>query len=84
MLSERNRRRMFTRNGISPGTVLVDGFVVGMWRLARPRGAATLIIEMFDAVSERDRDEIRAEGARLLAFAAPRAPAQDIRFAPLV
>jgi hypothetical protein len=84
IISEPNRKRMFTRNGIFPGTVLVDGFVAGMWRLARSRGAATLVIEMFEPVAGRDRDAIVAEGGRLLAFAAPDVPEHDIRFAPLV
>jgi hypothetical protein len=84
IISEPNRQRMFTRNGIFPGTVLVDGFVVGMWRLARSRGGAALVIEMFAPVAKRDRDAIVAEGGHLLAFAAPDAPAHDIRFEPLV
>jgi Winged helix DNA-binding domain len=84
VISEPNRQRMFTRNGIFPGTVLVDGFVVGMWRLARSRGVARLIIEMFETVGAGDRDAIVAEGEHLLAFAAPDASARDIRFAPLV
>jgi len=84
IISEPNRQRMFTRNGIFPGTVLVDGFVVGMWRLARSRGGAALVIEMFEPVAKRDRDAIVAEGGHLLAFAAPDAPAHDIRFEPLV
>jgi len=84
IISEASRKRIFTRNGIFPGTVLVDGFVVGMWRLARSRGAAALIIEMFEPLGERDRDAIIAEGGRLLAFAVPDAPAHDIQFAPLV
>ena len=42
------RGKMFTPNGIFPGTVLVDGFVdTGMWRITRVRDAATLIVEMF-------------------------------------
>lgn len=84
IISEASRKRIFTRNGIFPGTVLVDGFVVGMWRLARSRRAAALIIEMFEPLGDRDRDAIIAEGGRLLAFAAPDAPAHDIQFAPLV
>jgi hypothetical protein len=60
------------------------GLVVGMWRLARSRGAATLVIEMFEPVGQRERDAITAEGGRLLAFAAPDTPARDIQFAPLV
>ncbi len=83
IIAEPNRQRMFTRNGIFPGTVLVDGFVVGMWRIARSRGTATLIIEMFEPVSRRDRDAVTDEGGRLLAFAAPDAPAHDIQFARL-
>ena len=82
VISEQNRKRMFTKNGIFPGTVLVDGFVVGMWRLARSRGAATLVIEMFEPVGERERGAITAEGGRLLAFAAPDL-AHDIQFAAL-
>jgi hypothetical protein len=82
VISEQNRKRMFTRNGIFPGTVLVDGFVVGMWRLARSRGAAALVIEMFEPVGESARDAITAEGGRLLAFAAPDR-AHDVQFAPL-
>jgi hypothetical protein len=62
--------------------VLVDGFVVGMWRLARSRGAAALVIEMFEPVGKRARDAITAEGGRLLAFAAPDL-AHDVQFAPL-
>jgi Winged helix DNA-binding domain len=84
IISEPNRQRMFTRNGIFPGTVLVDGFVVGMWRLARSRGGAALVIEMFEPVGDRDRDAIVTEGGHLLAFAAPDAPVHDIRFEPLV
>jgi len=83
VLSEPNRARMFTRNGIFPGTVLVDGFVTGMWRLDRSRAAVRLIIEMFDPVGPGDRDAITDEGGRLLAFAAPDAATRDIQFGPL-
>jgi hypothetical protein len=54
-----------------------------MWRLARSRGAATLTIELFASVREREREALAAEADRVLAFGAPGA-AHDIRFAPLV
>jgi hypothetical protein len=38
---------------------------------------------MFGPVSPRDRDAITTEGEHLLAFAAPKAEARDIRFAPI-
>ena len=84
IISDESKGRMFTRNGIFPGTVLIDGFVAGMWRIDRARDAVTLIAEMFrDRVSAGDRDAITAEGLRMLAFAAPDTPAHDVRFAPL-
>jgi hypothetical protein len=84
ILSDADKAKMFTRNGIFPGTVLLDGFVAGMWRISRARGAVTLIVEMFrDRVSARDRDAIVAEGLRMLAFADPGTPA-GVQFGPLV
>ena len=73
---------MNTRNGIFPGTVLVDGFVAGMWRITRSRGAATLTVELFAKVSAADRDAVTTEGERLLHFAAP-GDDHEIRFAPV-
>ena len=83
IISDADRGRTFTRNGIFPGTVLIDGFVAGMWRIARARDAVTLVVEMFrDRVSARDRDAIVAEGLRMLAFTAPDAAA-DVQFGRL-
>jgi hypothetical protein len=83
VISPQNRERLFTANGIFPGTVLVDGFVLGIWRITRSRGAAVLTIEMFEPVARRDRDAITGEGERLLAFAVPDSHGSDIRFAPI-
>ena len=83
IISEPNRQRMFTRNGIFPGTVLVDGFGAGMWKISLSRAAAALTIELFRPLGPRDRDAVTDEGRRLLAFAAPDSEAHDIRFAPL-
>ena len=60
----------------------MDGFVAGMWRIARTRGAAALTVEVFAAVSPADRDAIIAEAERLLGFAAP-GDDHEIRFAPV-
>ena len=84
IISDEDRGRMFTPNGIFPGTVLLDGFVAGMWRITRAGGTATLIIEMFrDRVPADDREAIIGEGLRMLAFVAPDA-GHDIQFAPLI
>ncbi|MDI1465985.1 winged helix DNA-binding domain-containing protein [Catellatospora sp. KI3] len=71
ILSEPYRARVFTANGIIRATVLVDGFVAGMWRLARTRDTASVTVDLFQPVSPAIRDELAAEAAALLTFAAP-------------
>jgi hypothetical protein len=70
--------RMYSINGIVPGSVLVDGFVAGLWRIATTRKTATLTLELWEGVP--DRRAVTSEAERLLAFAAPGAT-HDIRFA---
>jgi hypothetical protein len=80
IISEQGRSRLFTRNGIFPGTVLIDGFAAGIWRVTRSRGTATVTIEPFEPIRMGDRDAVVAEAQRLLEFAAPDTPAHDVRF----
>ncbi len=82
VISEQNRMRLFTKNGIFPGTVLVNGFAAGIWRLDRSKAAAVLTIELFDPVSRRDRDAVTSEAERMLGFAVPDVPAHQIHFVP--
>jgi Winged helix DNA-binding domain len=85
VISPEATRRLSTINGVIPGSVLVDGFVAGMWRLTRSRSAATVTIELFSPVRRLDRaqrDALTAEAERVLAFGAPNA-AHEVRFAPL-
>ena len=82
VISEPDRQRLYSKNGIFPGTVLIEGFVRGMWRVTTARGVATLAIELFrDA--DGDRDAVAAEGERLLEFAAPGSPDAEFRFGPI-
>jgi hypothetical protein len=73
-------KRFYTINGIFPGAVLIDGFVAGMWRLARTKNTAVLTVELFG--STRERDQVAQEAERMLAFCVP-AASHDIRFAPI-
>jgi hypothetical protein len=81
VVSDDNRLRLYTRNGIFPGTVLIDGFVGGVWRLTRSRRTAVLTVELFGPVPSRDRDAAGDEARRLLGFAAD-GDSHEIRFAP--
>jgi len=80
VISPEATRRLYTVNGVIPGSVLIDGFVAGMWRLDRSRNEGRVTIEVFGPV--RERDALTAEAERVLAFAAPGA-AHEVRFAPL-
>ena len=80
VMSEEHRRRIFTPNGIFPGTILVDGFVAGTWKIERSRGAATLRVEPFAPLAPDDEAALAAGGERLLDFAAAEAPAREVRF----
>jgi hypothetical protein len=81
VVSAENLKRLYGINGVFPGSVLVDGFVAGMWRLTRSRKAATLTIELFEPV--RDRKSLIDEAERMLAFCAPDM-SHDIRFASAI
>jgi hypothetical protein len=83
VLSAEARKRVFgVRNGVFPGTVLVDGFVRGTWRIRGGRDAATLEIEPYQRISKKDLAALESAGARLLRFAAPGRTA-GIRFREL-
>ena len=79
VISDVDRRRAFSRNGIVPGFVLVDGVVEAIWRLMTARTGATLRIEELRPLARRQRAEVEAEGRRMLAFAVPDA-FHDIEF----
>lgn len=65
-----HRPHLASRNGQVPGTMLIDGFVNGMWRIARKRSSATLEVKPFIKVSRAQRTDLTKEGLALLDFAA--------------
>jgi len=69
------------RNGMIASTVLVDGFVAGVWRVERGRRAASLHVTLWARVPKATREAIAAEGERLLAFAAAEASEREVRIA---
>lgn len=77
IIADEHRERVFMR-----GAVLVDGFVHGAWKIARQRGAATLLIEPFKPLVGEERAAVAEEGAKLLTFATDGAGACDIQFTP--
>jgi hypothetical protein len=58
-------------NGARTGTVLVDGWWRGTWSIVHQDAVLTLRVEPHAPLARADTEELEAEAARLLAFAAP-------------
>lgn len=64
--------------GRDVGTILVDGFVRGLWRAETAKRAATLRIQLFAGCPEGAGADVAAEGERLLAFLADDAASRQV------
>lgn len=73
-----HRKRLYPVNGVIPATVLVDGFVAGLWRWEVARGTATVTLEPLAPWTNATRHEAHAEAERLLALAAPEAERHEV------
>jgi Winged helix DNA-binding domain len=79
VISEADRKRVFTVNGIIRPTMLVDGRVAGMWRMERDRDTAVVVLQPFAPLRPADRAGLEDEAGRLLRFAAADAGDRDVR-----
>jgi hypothetical protein len=91
LLSHDDRSRFGDKAEVSPlyaapprdwCSVLHDGRIRATWRIDRAKssGDATLVIRHRGSLPRLVRDDLTAEGERLLQFAAPEAPSHDIHF----
>jgi len=82
IISEEDRKRVFTVNGIIKATFLIDGFVRGTWRIDRDKTGAKLTLQPFRKLSGRRLEELLPEGEALLRFVAGEAAAYAVEVAP--
>jgi hypothetical protein len=82
IMAQEYRARIFTVNGIIRSTILVDGFVQGLWRIDRAKDLATLVVEPFAPLRKKTVAALAKEGEGLLRFAASDASRHDVRFEP--
>jgi hypothetical protein len=68
LVDDAYRPALATRNLQIPATFLVDGFVAGTWKIERTKARATLKLSPFEPLAKRAREELIAEGGRLLRF----------------
>ncbi|GGH80476.1 hypothetical protein JOD43_002388 [Pullulanibacillus pueri] len=66
IIPEEFRGKVFTRNGIIKPTLLIDGFVAGVWKIEEDKRAVRLIIALFKGLLSEDREALIEEGHRLL------------------
>lgn len=78
IIPERHRKQVIRRNGDTLPTVLVDGYVAGVWR---PTGAGGVEISAFDPWPEDVWIELADEVSSLLALLADRDPTVYSRYA---
>ncbi|GAA1231928.1 winged helix DNA-binding domain-containing protein [Kitasatospora nipponensis] len=80
ILPSEHRTRVMTANGLVPGTLLVDGLVAGTWQVLRQGATASAVLRTFADPDRTTRAELADQADRLLAFAAPDAQQQEVRF----
>lgn len=77
LLSHKNRTRIladaYRKQVYLPGlrvaaTILVDGFVAGVWKVERKKSDAMLTITPFESLSKPIRADLEAEAERLIRF----------------
>jgi hypothetical protein len=73
-------RRPLGAGPLSVGSVLVDGFVGGFWRVTREPRRAALLVDLLTRPSSALKAEIVEEGAGLLELVAADATTRDVRF----
>lgn len=79
VIDEEHRKRIWTINGVLPGTILLDGRVGGVWSIKKEKKTADFRIDLFALPSPADRIELEEEATRLLAFAKPYATSHEIQ-----
>jgi hypothetical protein len=85
LVSHADRARVIAGDGylqrvFNVGSLLVDGFLCGKWKLTRQRKAASLVVELFERLSDRDSEALRREAQALLDFVADDAESREARF----
>jgi winged helix DNA-binding protein len=90
LLSHSNRTRVIADEHRSkvylPGlrvaaTILIDGFVRGVWKIEKTKNTATLAIEPFEKLTRHDRAALIEEGESLIRWAESKSKSFEVRIA---
>ncbi|RPI20697.1 MAG: winged helix DNA-binding domain-containing protein [Acidobacteria bacterium] len=79
VIPDEHRSRVFLPGLRVRGTILVDGFVGGAWRVDKEKNAAILVIEPFVKLTRGDRAALNEEAEKLVRFLEPQAKSFGIK-----
>jgi hypothetical protein len=79
VIADEHRKLVFLSANRMMGTVLLDGWVGGRWKITRTRDSATLVVEPFKRLAGGDEVAVSAEGAGLLKFSAADLESHDVQ-----
>lgn len=68
VVADEYRKKVYLPGLRVAATILIDGFVGGVWKVEKAKGAATLAIEPFVPLTKAQRAELTAEGEQLMRF----------------
>jgi hypothetical protein len=83
ILPDAYRAAVIKKNGDFLPTILVDGLVAGLWTVGAAKGEATLTITPFTKLARDTRQELEAEGERLVRFVEPEATRYAVAWSPV-
>jgi hypothetical protein len=72
--------KVFLSAGRVLGTILVDGFVNGTWKIKKQKKMAVLEITPFTSLTSDDENALMTEGLQLLQFVEDSASAYEVLF----
>jgi hypothetical protein len=79
IISDPDRKAITRKNGIVPGTVLIDGFVAGIWRVDVEDDTATVVVEPFRRLPPRVVSSLTRPGEAIAAVVADTASRRGVR-----
>ena len=79
VLADEYRKRVYLPGLRVAATILVDGFVSGVWKIEKAKGNATLLIEPFAPLTKPSGEALVAEAEQLVRFAEPDAKSHAVK-----
>jgi hypothetical protein len=81
IIADEHKPRVYLPGLRVAATFLIDGFVAGIWQVAKKAGVAALTLEPFAPLSPAELSGLNDEGERLLRFIEPDARAYAVQVA---